>query len=152
MALENKQLVRRLFNELWNKGNLAVANAIFTSNYLNHDPATPDFGTGPEGVKQLVTLYRNAFPDLQLTVNQMIETGQLVTTRFASQGTHKGELWGIAPTNKPIKVEGMVIHRISRGHIVEGWVMWDALGLIQQLGVIPAMEKVKPQAIETTSN
>ena len=62
MASENKQLVRRLFNDLWNKGNLAVANAIFTATYVNHDPATPDFGTGPEGVKQLVTLYRNAFP------------------------------------------------------------------------------------------
>jgi hypothetical protein len=75
----------------------------------------------------------------------MIDTGQLITTRFTSQGTHKGELRGIAPTNKPIRVEGMVIHRISRGHIVEGWVMWDALGLMQQLGVVPALEKAKPK-------
>jgi steroid delta-isomerase-like uncharacterized protein len=152
MPSKNERLVLRLFLELWNYGKLAVADEIFATNYVNHDPASPDFGTGPEGVKQLVTLYRNAFPDLQLTANQMIDTGQLVTTRFTSQGTHKGELRGIAPTNKPIKVEGMVIHRISRGHIVEGWVMWDALGLMQQLGVIPAMEKVKPQATKTTSN
>jgi steroid delta-isomerase-like uncharacterized protein len=143
MSVGNKQLVRRLFNDLWNKGNLAVANAIFASNYVNHDPATPDFGTGPEGVKQLVTVYRNAFPDLQLTVNQMIDTGQLVTTRFTSHSTHKGELRGIAPTNKPIKVEGMVIHRISRGHIVEGWVVWDALGLMQQLGVVAPLDKAR---------
>jgi steroid delta-isomerase-like uncharacterized protein len=145
MPSENKHLVRRLFLELWNQRKLAVADEIFAPGYVHHDPATPDFGKGPEGVKQTAIHYRNAFPDLLFTVNQMIDAGQLITTRFTSQGTHKGELRGIAPTNKPIKVEGMVIHRISGGHIVEGWVMWDALGLMQQLGVIPALEKVTPK-------
>ena len=145
MSSENKQLVRRLFLELWNQRKLAVADEIFAADCINHDPASPDFGKGPEGVKQTAILYRNAFPDLLFTVDQMIDAGQLVTTRFTSQGTHKGELRGIAPTNKPIKVEGMVVHRVSRARIAEGWVMWDALGMMQQLGVVPTFEKAKAQ-------
>ena len=146
MPSGNKQLIRRLFRELWNNGKLAAANEIFTAHYVNHDPASPDFGKGPEAAKQSVTLYRNAFPDLAFTIDQMIETDNFVTTRFTACGTHKGELRGIAPTNKPIKVEGIVIHRIARGRIAEARVVWDALGMMQQLGVVPAVEKVKAQA------
>jgi steroid delta-isomerase-like uncharacterized protein len=146
MSSENKQLVRRLFLELWNYGKLTVADEIFAGNYINHDPASPDFGKGPEGVKQTVTLYRNAFSDLQFTIDQIIEADEFVTTRFTSRGTHTGALQGIAPTNKTIKVEGILISRISRDRIAEGWVKWDALGMMQQLGVVPAVEKVKAQA------
>jgi steroid delta-isomerase-like uncharacterized protein len=146
MPSENKRLVMRVFLELWNQRKLAVADEIFAPTYVHHDPATPDFGKGPEGVKQTAILYRNAFPDLLFTVDQMIDTGQLITTRFTSRGTHKGELRGIAPTNKPVKVEGIVVHRVSRGRIAEGWVMWDALGLMQQLGVVAPLEKAKAQA------
>lgn len=146
MSSENKQLLRRLFLELWNYGKLTVADEIFAGNYINHDPASPDFGKGPEGVKHTVTLYRNAFPDLQFTIDHMIDADEFVTTRFTNRGTHKGALQGIAPTNKTIKVEGISIDRISRGRIAEGWVVWDALGMMQQLGAIPAVEKVKAQA------
>ena len=69
-----------------------------------------------------------------------------MTTRYTATGTHKGELRGIAPTNKAIKVEGMVINRISRGRIAESWVNWDALGLIEQLGVVTTLERAKGQA------
>jgi predicted ester cyclase len=106
---------------------------------------SPDFGNGPEGVKHTVTLYRNTFPDLQFTIDHMIDADEFVTTRFTSRGTHKGALLGIAPTNKTIKVEGIAINRISRGRIAEGWVVWDALGMMQQLGVVPAFEKAKAQ-------
>jgi steroid delta-isomerase-like uncharacterized protein len=145
MASKNKRLLLRVFMELWNDGKLAVADEIFAPEYVNHDPASPDFGTGPEGVKQTVTLYRNAFPDLLFTIEHMIETEQFITTRFTSRGTHKGELRGIPATNGSIQVDGIVIHRISGGRIVEGWAVWDALGLMQQLGVIPTLEKVKAQ-------
>jgi predicted ester cyclase len=73
----------------------------------------------------------------------MIDADDFVTTRYTSTGTHKGELRGIAATNKTFRVEGVVINRISRGRIAESWVMWDALGLMQQLGVVPALEKAK---------
>ena len=152
MASKNKRLLLWVFMELWNDGKLAVADEIFAPEYVNHDPASPDFGTGPEGVKQSVKLYRNAFPDLQFTVEHMIETEQFVTTRFTVRGTHKGDLRGIPATNSSIQVDGIVIRRISAGRIVAGWAVWDALGLMQQLGVIPTLEKVKPQATKTTSN
>jgi steroid delta-isomerase-like uncharacterized protein len=144
MPSKNKRLLLRVFLELWNSGKLAEADEIFAPEYVNHDPASPDFGTGPEGVKQTVILYRNAFPDLQFTVEHMIEADQFVTTRFSSRGTHKGDFRGIPPTSRSIQVDGIVIHRISGGRIVEGWAVWDALGLMQQLGVIPALEKGKP--------
>ena len=146
MSSENKQVVRKLFNDFLSKGNLAVADEIIAANHVHHDPATPDFGKGPEGQKQTISLYRTAFPDLQFKIDQIIEADDFVTTRYTSTGTHKGELRGIAPTNKTIKVEGMAINRISRGRIVETWVIWDALGLMQQLGVVPALEKAKAQA------
>jgi steroid delta-isomerase-like uncharacterized protein len=146
MPVGNKQIVRKLFNDLFNKGNLAVANGIIAPNHANHDPATPDFGKGPDGTKQIVTLYRNAFPDLHFKIDQMIGADQYMTTRYTATGTHKGEFRGIAPTNKTIEVEGVVIHRISRGRIAETWVIWDALGQMQQLGAVPAPEKAKAQA------
>jgi steroid delta-isomerase-like uncharacterized protein len=131
--------------ELWNQRKLAVADEIFAANYVNHDPASPDFPTGPEGVKQTVELYRNAFPDLQFTIEQMIEQEPFITTRFTARGTHKGDLRGIPPTDSSIKVDGIVLHRISGGRIVEGWAVWDALGLMQQMSVIPTLDKVKAQ-------
>jgi len=146
MSNANRHLVQKLFNDLFNKGNLAVADEIIAADHVNHDPATPVFGKGPEGEKQIVTLYRGAFPDLHFTIDQIIDADDFVTSRYTAIGTHKGELRGIAPTNKAIKVEGMVINRISRGRIAESWVNWDALGLMQQLGAVTALEKAKGQA------
>ena len=145
MSSENKQIVRRFFKDLWNKGNLAVADPIIAPNHALHDPATPDFGKGPDGMKQIVTLYRNAFPDVQFKIDHMIDADNFVTTRYTATGTHKGELRGIAPTNKSIKVEGILITRMSRGRFGESWVIWDALGLMEHLGAVPALEKAKVQ-------
>jgi len=145
MSADNKQIVRRLFKDFLSKGSLAVADQIIAPNHIHHDPASPDFGLGPEGQKKTISLYRNAFPDLQFKVNEMIEAGNFVTTRYTSTGTHKAEFNGIAPTNKTLSVEGIVINRLSRGKIVETWVVWDALGLMRQLGQVPALEKAKAQ-------
>jgi steroid delta-isomerase-like uncharacterized protein len=146
MSAENKQIVRRLFRDFLSKGNLAVADQIIAADHVHHDPATPDFGKGSEGQKKTISLYRNAFPDLQFKVNEMIEAGNFVTTRYTSTGTHKSEFNGIAPTNKTLSVEGIAINRLSRGKIAETWVVWDALGLMHQLGVVPALETAKAQA------
>ncbi len=147
MSADNKQIGRRLFKDFLSKGNLAVADQVIAANHIHHDPATPDFGKGPEGQKKTISLYRDAFSDLQFKVG-MIEADGFVTTRYTSTGTHTAEFHGIAPTNKKVSVEGIAINRISRGKIVETWVMWDALGLMQQLGVVPAFEKAKGQAAE----
>jgi steroid delta-isomerase-like uncharacterized protein len=148
MSADNKHIVRRLFKDFLGKGNLAVADQIIAPSHIHHDPATPDFGKGPEGQKKTISLYRNAFPDLQFKVNEMIAAGNFVTTRYTSTGTHKAEFNGIAPTNKTLSVEGIAINRLSRGKIVETWVVWDALGLKQQLGQVSALEKAAAQVAE----
>ena len=145
MPSQNKQIVKRFLNDLWSQGNLAVANEIIAANHVQHDPATPNFGKGPDGAKQIVTLYRSAFPDLHFTIDQIVDGEDFVTTRYTARGTHKAELRAIAATNKTVKVEGIFISRISRGKIAETWVVWDALGLMQQLGQVPALEKAKAQ-------
>ncbi|HKW97547.1 MAG TPA: ester cyclase [Bryobacteraceae bacterium] len=137
MSSENEQLVGRMFNELWSQGDFAMAEELFAAGYINHDPATPDYGKGPEAEKSIVRFYRKAFPDLLFTIDHMIEAGDFVTTRFTAQGTHRNEFWGVPPTNKVVKVEGTVVIRASKGRIAERWVMWDALGLLQQLGAVP---------------
>jgi steroid delta-isomerase-like uncharacterized protein len=143
MSEHNKAIVRRLFAELWNTGNLSMADQIFAATYEHHDPSTPDFGRGPDSEKKRASLYRNAFPDLHLTIEDVIAEGETVMTRWSCQGTHKGDLNGIAPTGKRFTFTGVTIARVSNGKIVEGFVNWDALGLMQQLGVVPALAQVK---------
>jgi steroid delta-isomerase-like uncharacterized protein len=146
MSEHNKAIVRRLVEELWNKGNLSVAAELFAPNYEHHDASTLDFGRGPESEKKRATLYRTAFPDVRLTIEDIIAEGEIVMTRWSCRGTHKGDLSGIAPTGKQINISGVTIARLANGKIAEGWVNWDALGLMQQLGVVPELAKTKTAA------
>jgi steroid delta-isomerase-like uncharacterized protein len=150
MSEHNKAIVRRLFAELWNNGNLLVADEIFSPNYAHCDPSTPDFGRGPDSEKRRVALYRGAFPDIHLTIEDVIAEGETVMTRWSCRGTHKGNFNGIAPTGKHITISGVTVARVSSGKIAEGYVNWDALGLMQQLGVVPQLA-AKPQALAATS-
>jgi steroid delta-isomerase-like uncharacterized protein len=136
MSEANKAVVRRVFEEVWNKGNLQVVEELYGPSYTHHDASTPDQGRGPEGEKKRATLYRNAFQDLRLTVEELFADGETVTARWSCRGTHKGELNGIAATGKQIAMTGISLFRFAGGKIVEGWVNWDALGLMQQLGVV----------------
>jgi ketosteroid isomerase-like protein len=146
MSEQNKAVVRRLFEELWNKGNLMVADELLAPNYVNHDPSTPDFGRGPENEKKRASLYRSAFPDLRMTIEDMIAEGDMVTARWSCRATHKGDLGGIAPTGKQVTTSGISIGRFAAGKIAEAWVNWDALGFMQQLGVMPDLGKAKRAA------
>jgi steroid delta-isomerase-like uncharacterized protein len=146
MSDANKNVVRRLLEEVWNKGNLPVADELFAQNYSHHDSSTPDFGRGPESEKKRVTLYRTAFPDVRLTVEDMIAEGETVTARWSCKGTHKGDLNGIAPTGKQFTISGISVVRFTGGKISESWVNWDALGLMQQLGVVAEVGKAKAAA------
>jgi steroid delta-isomerase-like uncharacterized protein len=149
MSEPNKAIVRRLFEELWNKGNLSLADELFSPNYAHYDPSTPDVGRGPESEKKRATLYRTAFPDLQLTIEDIIAEGEIVMARWSCRGTHKGDLSGIAPTGKQFKISGVTIARLANGKLAEGWVNWDALGLMQQLGVVPELAKTKAAAAKS---
>ena len=103
-------------------------------------------GGAPKAEKKRVTLYRTAFPDLQLTIEDIIAEGQTVMPRWSCRGTHKGDLSGIVPAGKQFTISGVSIARFTGGKMVEGWVNWDALGLMQQLGVVPELAKAKAAA------
>ena len=151
MSEQNKAIVRRLFEELWNKGNLSLADQLFTPNYSHHDSFSPDFGHGPESERKRATLYRTAFPDLRLTIEDLIAEGDIVMARWSCHGTHKGDLNGIAPTEKPFTISGVTVARLLNGKLAEGHVNWDALGMMQQLGVVPQLA-AKAQAASATSS
>jgi steroid delta-isomerase-like uncharacterized protein len=146
MSELNKNVVRRLFEEVWNKGNLPLADQLFAPNYAHHDSSTPDVGRGPESEKKRATLYRTAFPDMRLTIEDIIAEGEIVMARWSCRGTHRGDLSGIAATGKQFNISGVSIARFAGGKMAEGWVNWDALGLMQQLGVVPELGKAKAAA------
>ena len=136
---ENKANVRRVIEEVFNKGNLAAADELVATNYIYHGPIGMEF-KGPEGLKQLISMFRNAFPDLHGTVEDLFAEGDRVVSRFTARGTHKGDLMGIAPTGKQVTQAGIVIARWVDGKEVEAWESLDLLGMMQQLGVVPSME------------
>ncbi len=137
MSEENKALTRRWFEDLFNTGDLAVADELTAQDSVNHDPTLGDLPRGPEGDKQVVNLYRGGFPDANITVEEQIAEGDKVVTRWTARGTHQGELMGVAPSGNRAEVSGMTINRVSGGKIAETWTNFDALGLMQQIGAIP---------------
>ena len=119
-AEENKALARRVIEEMFNKGNLDVADELIAQDYVDHDQAMPEDIHGPEGFKDYVSMYRSAFPDLHIQIEDQIAEGDKVVTRWTGTGTHEGELAGIAPTDNQVTLPGMEIVRISDGKLVEG--------------------------------
>ena len=134
-AEENKALIRR-WGELWNAGDAAAIAALVTPDYVRHDPNGPEV-RGPDAERQLVELYRAAFPDLRFTIEHLVAEGDLVVAHLTVRGTHRGELLGIPPTGTPITLAAMELYRIRDGKVAEQWVALDALGLLQQLGAVP---------------
>jgi len=139
MSESNKAVCRRLIDEVVNQGNLAAADALVSPSYVYHGPGGLEL-RGPEGFKQLVTLYRTAFPDLRMTIDDIIAEGETVAMRWTGRGTHRGDLTGIAPTGRLTTVTGIVFSRVVGGKIVEDFESFDELGMLRQLGVtaIPA--------------
>ena len=134
---ENKQLVRDYFkaflaaDENWWREHIAA-------NFTRHDPGLPFEVVGPAGVKRLADTLLPAIPDMELPIADIIAEGEKVLARLRVRGTHKGELMGIPPTGKAITVTGMGMDRVRNGQIVESWANYDALGMLIQLGVVPA--------------
>src|SRR5215218_3984311 len=133
---ENKALARRVIEQMFNEGNLDVADELLALDYVDHDPSLPEDVHGPEGFKQYVGMYRAAFPDLHVQIEDQLAEGDRVATRWTGTGTHDGELAGIAPTGKRVTVPGMEIVRIANGKLVEGWEGYDSGTLMRQLGVM----------------
>ncbi len=136
----NKALVRRMFEELWNQGNLDVVEELFSPSYAGHDPTDPNPGTrethGHEDIRAFVRMFQTAAPDLRFTVEDTIAEGDKVIAQWTATGTQRGDLLGLPPTGRRVRVEGVTIYRIADGKIQEGWQNWDALGLLRQLGAV----------------
>lgn len=140
MSEENKATTRRLMEEVWTKGNLSLVNELIAADGVMHDPQSPPVH-GTEGYKQFVSMYRNAFPDLHLTINDLIAEGDKVVCRWTASGTQTGDLPDIPATGKQSTVTGIFISRLSAGKFVETWVNWDTLGMLQNLGIVPRAER-----------
>ena len=134
---QNKAISRRADEELFNDGNLDVADELFAADFLYHDPTSGEAWRGPEGVKRYVRMFRTAFPDLRLTVEDQVAEGDNVAYRWTAHGTHRGELLGVAPTGRRVTLTGIAIARVVDGKIREMWENTDALGLMRQLGGLP---------------
>ncbi len=135
---ENKAIVRRYYEEALNERNLSTLDETLAVNFVHHDPSNPADIEGLEGIKQRLAEIMNAFPDFHYTIEDMIAEGDKVVVRWTASLTHKGVFEGLPPTGKRAVVQGIYIHRLAGGKMVEDWAIRDTLGLLQQLGVVPS--------------
>jgi steroid delta-isomerase-like uncharacterized protein len=147
MAHENSALIRRWFEEVWNKGRMEAIDEMASPDVIGHGQAQHDTDIGLEEFRPFVVSLRNAFPDMKVVIDHTIEQGDKVVARWTSTMTHKGEFLGFAPTGKKVTITGTTIQRIVDGKIVEGWDNWDQLGLLVQIGAVNAAHFV-PTVVE----
>lgn len=131
---KNEQLIRRYFNEVWNQGNLLLLDEIIAAHYTNHSSSLADTKPGPSGLKPIVAAMRIAFPDLHYEIRDLVLTGDRIVARVIMSGTHRGDFFGMAPTNKKVYVNQINIEYVEQGKIVEHWRITDELTLMKQLG------------------
>ncbi len=134
---ENKAIARRAWQGV-SEGNPNITEEVYAADCVIHEP--DEDVEGVEGVKEFVAMFRVAFPDLHMTVEDEIAEGDKVAIQWTAHGTHRGELMGIPPSGNEVNVSGITIHRIEGGKIAEEWEMPDNMGLMQQIGAIPAPE------------
>jgi steroid delta-isomerase-like uncharacterized protein len=140
----NKSCVRRFYEEVWNKGNLEVAEELAAPECVRHDPSGP-MRSGPAGFQQTAAMLRTAFPDLQLSIDVMVAEADMVVARWTIRGTQQGPLGPIPSTDKRVEFAGVNIFRLANGKIVEIWNHRDDLLLYQQLGVSPSQPPSQSQ-------
>jgi steroid delta-isomerase-like uncharacterized protein len=138
---ESRALIQRFVEEVFNRGNLDVVDDIYAPDYVGHTAGSPEQTLGPEGVREFVELYRSAFPDLHTTIEDIVAEGDKVAYRWTAVGTHRGELLGVAPSNNRVELTGITIEQIEGGKIVETYNNFDQLGMMRQIGAIPAPEQ-----------
>lgn len=134
---QNKNLFRRVVNEVWNDGNFDRIEEMVSDDFVIHFPRAGEEIKGPENVKQYCANLRNAFPDIHFTIIDQIAEDNKVVTHWSATGTHKGEFKGIPATGKKVTFNAMDIDKISDGKFTECWTNVDELGVMQQLGVVP---------------
>ncbi len=136
---QNKAVVRRFYEEMLSRHQLAVAGELFTDDFVDHDPDDPEGRvSGIEGAKEEVGVYIAAFPDMEVSVDDLFAEGDRVAVRGTLRGTHAGALAGIPPTGKAVTVPAIQTFRLVDGKIAEAWLSIDRLAMLQQIGALPA--------------
>lgn len=138
-----KAIVMLAIDRGFNGGDLDVADEVFSDDYNVHAPGLNELPKGPAAFKQAIGIWRTAFPDIHMEVQELVCEGDIVANRFLTQGTNDGPLFGMPPTNKRIRVNGMEMHRVVDGRVVESWICDDIPSILMQLGIAtwPGAEK-----------
>ena len=135
----NKAIIARMVEQVWNEGRTDLVVEFFAEDYVQHIAGQPA-QAGYELVQQGAASSRAAYPDFQLSIDDQVAEGDRVAARWTMTGTHEGEFLGIPPTGKQVSHSGTTFYRLQNGRIAEVWFLADVMGLMQQLGVIPAPE------------
>ena len=128
--------IYQIFDEAFNQGNLDVVDKLLIPDHSTHT----NFGgipNGPQGLKCLIAMFRNAFPDIHWTLEDEIKQGDKLAAHWTMRGTHTGQFLGNPPTGRPVEVQGIIFARTENGRIVEDWTLVDEMGILQQLGLVP---------------
>jgi steroid delta-isomerase-like uncharacterized protein len=142
MSVENKTIVRRLYEEVWNERKLEVVDELLSASHALNDPIVSGSQVGPELYKRRVMELTTAFPDLCFTIEDTVEEGEKFVTCWTISGTHRKEYMGIPATGKKMSLEGITIHHIGKGKILDSYARWDVLGLMRQLEGVPEQRGV----------
>ena len=138
MTAEDTQRIADLVLQLWNTGNLEIANEVYADNAQRKDP-NREPARGPQQIAKFVAEIRTAFPDFKLEVKQRVAEGDHVVSQWTATGTQKGDFLAIPPTGKRIEIDGMTLAQVKDGKIADERVYFDRLGMLEQLGVAPNM-------------
>jgi steroid delta-isomerase-like uncharacterized protein len=132
IAAANKRLVRRFYKEVYGDWNMSLVNEIVSPQFISHDwpEGSP---TGPEGFEAFYSAIRNALPDARYAVDDLISEGDKVVVRWRLLGTHLGDFRGIAPTGRPIALNGIAIYRLDCGKLLERWVVTDVHSVLEEI-------------------
>jgi steroid delta-isomerase-like uncharacterized protein len=143
MSADNKAVVRRLYEEVWNKRRLELVDEIISPSHALHDPNLTDSSVGPDAYKRQVSRFIVGIPDLRFTIEDIVDEKGKLAVAWTISGTHTGEFMGIPATNKKVYVEGITINHVVDGKIMDSYISWDTFGMMQQLGVVSALGQTK---------
>jgi steroid delta-isomerase-like uncharacterized protein len=136
MPADNRAIILRLYEEVWNKRKIELIKEIISPSHALHAPNISGSSMGPEAYKRQLLLFVAGYPDLQFTIEDTIAEKDKVVACWTITGTHKGDFMGVPATNKKVSVDGVTIHHLTNGKIMDSYSNWDALGMMQQLGAI----------------
>ncbi len=143
MSAGNKAIIGRLYEEVWNQRKFEVINEIISPSHALQAPNVAGSAVGPDAYKRQVLRFLEGYPDLHWTIEDTIAEEDKVVACWTISGTQGGKYLGIPATNKKVSVDGITIHHIANGKIMDSYSNWDALGMMQQLGVVPALGQPK---------